>query len=248
MSERDAWLELFPRSEATQAVDALCVTWSRMADRYRPKFNHKTYEHRITRSLVTLLRKWSDELGLMGHWGSEQEVGELDLETGSVEDFQRTDIVYQWNDATQKLELVFELKKLNSNSKSRSLYAKKGIADFVDGQYSRRQPVALMAGILTEPHTACVPPLIKSLTRPAMKAALSLRHTEDGKATYEPSLLFPDHADFDTEHTRPPELGPSHGTIRISHLFLEFGYSPSNKARDRRTTQEQLETHRPRQS
>ncbi|TIU66195.1 MAG: Fis family transcriptional regulator, partial [Mesorhizobium sp.] len=39
-----------------------------------------------------------------------------------------------------------------------------------------------------------------------------------------PSTLFPPTAEFDTEHKRPAELAPSHGTIRVAHVFLEFGY------------------------
>jgi hypothetical protein len=241
VTERDAWLALFPRTAATQAVDALCVSWNRLADRYKPEFNHKTYEHRLTRRLVFLLRSWSDDFGLMGHWGSEQEVGDINPDTGELIDPKRTDIQYQWNDSERKLELVFEFKKLNSQSNSRRNYAKEGICRFVDGQYSKRQPVALMVGILTEPHGDCVPPLVKSLTRPAMKSQLSLRHTVDGKATYAPSTLFPEHAEFDTEHTRPPELGPTHGTIRIAHLFLEFAYPPSVKGPNRKRIQADLD-------
>lgn len=243
MIDRDAWLSLFPRTEAAQAVDALCVAWNRLADRYKPEFNHKTYEHKLTRSLVFLLRNWSDNFGLMGHWGSEQEVGEINPDTAELIDPKRTDIQYQWNDSTRKLELVFEFKKLNSNSGSRHKYAKDGILRFVDGHYSKRQPAALMAGILVEPHASCVPPLVKSLTRPAMKSALALRHTSGGESIYKPSSLFPDHAEFDTEHTRPPTLGPDHGTIRIAHLFLEFGYSPTGDTPDRMTVHDELEKH-----
>jgi len=243
VSDRDAWLALFPHAVAEQSVNALYILWSRLADRYKPQFNHKTHEPRLTRALVFLLRSGSDEFGLMGHWGSEQEVGDIDVKTGVITDPRRTDIQYQWNDPKRKLELVFEFKKLSSTSSSRSKYAKDGISRFVDGHYSKRQPVALMVGILTEPYADCVPPLIRSLTRPAMKSALSLRHSAKGEATYSPSSLFPDHADFDTEHTRPPSLGPAHGTIRIAHLFLQFGYSPPGTMSDGKATQEELETH-----
>jgi hypothetical protein len=236
-------LALFPRTAATQAVDALCVSWNRLADRYKPEFNHKTYEHRLTRRLVFLLRSWSDDFGLMGHWGSEQEVGDINPDTGELIDPKRTDIQYQWNDSKRKLELVFEFKKLNSKPNSRSKYAKDGISRFVDGYYSKRQPVALMVGILTEPRGDCVPALVKSLTRPVMKAVLALRHTADAKAIYEPSSLFPDHAEFDTDHTRPPELGPTHGTIRIAHLFLEFAYPASSQGPNRMKIQADLENH-----
>ena len=236
MSDRDEWLALFPRTAATQAVDALCVAWNRLADRYKSEFNHKTYEHKLTRRLVFLLRSWSDELGLMGHWGSEQEVGDIDPDTGQIINPKRTDIQYQWNDSERKLELVFEFKKLSSKSSSRSKYSRDGISRFVDGHYSKRQPVALMAGILLEPHVDCVPRLIKSLTRPSMKAALSLQQTKHGEATYQPSSLFPDHAEFDTEHMRPAKLGAEYETIRIAHLFLEFGYSPPSGARNKKVT------------
>lgn len=241
MSDHDAWLALFPHAAAEQSVNALCAVWGRLADRRKPKFNHTTYEHRLTRALVLLLRSTSEEFGLMGHWGSEQEVGDIDVKTGAITNPRRTDIQYQWNDPTRKLELVFEFKKLSRTSGSRSKYAKEGVRRFVDGHYSKRQPVALMVGILTESHGACVPPLIRSLTRPAMKSVLSIRHSENGEATYSPSMLFPNHAEFDTEHARPPSLGPEHGTIRIAHLFLEFGYSPSGSRSENKAAREELE-------
>lgn len=36
-------------------------------------------------------------------------------------------------------------------------------------------------------------------------------------------------ADFDTEHDRDPALAARHGTIRVSHFFMEFGYPTSTK-------------------
>lgn len=242
MIDRNAWLALFPLEQATAATDALVAGWNTLAAEYRTEFNHKTHEHRLTRALVTLLRQTSPGRGLMGYWGSEQEVGDIDIKTGRVTNLKRTDIHYHWNGESQRLELVYELKKLGDTSNSRRNYAKEGIARFVDGHYSRSEPIAFMVGILVAERSQCIAALVKALKRPAMMTALNVRRTPEGEITYSPSVLFPDHADFDTEHTRPPDRAPSHGSIRIAHLFVEFGYPLPGRSRQRQDVHNQLDS------
>lgn len=241
MTDRDAWLTLFPVEQATAATDALVKTWNLLAAESKPEFNHKTHEHRLTRALVTLLRQTTDQLGLMGFWGSEQEVADIDVSTGRVSNLKRTDIHYHWNGPSDRLELVYEFKKLRKTSRSRTVYADEGIRRFVDGFYSRGEPVAAMVGILIGTQTDCIDPLIRSLKQAATAKALNLRKTANGHPLYTPSALFPDHARFDTEHTRPPSRAPKHGTIRIAHVFLEFGYPLPTRGNVRRDVQQQLD-------
>jgi hypothetical protein len=106
---------------------------------------------------------------------------------------------------------------------------------FVTGNYSLREPVAVMAGILIGGESQCVPPLMKALQQPDVCGALSMRCTAHGDWLCIPSVIFPAVAVFDTEHTRSPEKAPAHGTIGISHMFLAFGYAaPKAQKRQRR--------------
>ncbi|WP_201266108.1 hypothetical protein [Bradyrhizobium japonicum] len=74
-----------------------------------------------------------------------------------------------------------------------------------------------MVGVLLDPEADVVPPIREALE----DAALS-----GGDPIARPSNMFRA-ADFDTEHERDPSLAPTHGTIRVSHFFLAFGYPTS---------------------
>jgi hypothetical protein len=87
-----------------------------------------------------------------------------------------------------------------------------------------------MVGILIDPMDKVVPSLRETLSDSAIVAALRLRPRPTGVAYDRPSLLFPA-ADFDTEHERDPKLAPSHGTIRVAHLFFSFGYASAPKTK-----------------
>lgn len=80
-----------------------------------------------------------------------------------------------------------------------------------------------MVGVLLDPEPDVVPPLRKAFDDAALATELRLRPASAGGPFERPSILFTD-ADFDTEHERDPDLAPTHGTIRVSHFFLEFGY------------------------
>ncbi|WOH75470.1 hypothetical protein RX330_10330 [Bradyrhizobium sp. NDS-1] len=154
-------------------------------------------------------------------------IGEIDLSTGTLIQERRTDIVYGWNDTTQGMRLVFEFNRMGRQKKHRNHYLlEQGLGRFVTGIYSRRQAVAAMVGVLLDPDADVVPPIREALEDAALATALRLKPTSGGDPIARPSNMFRA-ADFDTEHERDPSLAPTHGTIRVSHFFLAFGYPTS---------------------
>jgi hypothetical protein len=158
-------------------------------------------------------------------WAAEDIIGDIDPATGEMVEERRTDIVYGWNDDVQDMKLVFEFKRLGRQKSHRDHYlGQRGLGRFVTGIYSRRQAVAAMVGVLLDPEPEVIPPIREAFKNSSLASALRLRPTAAGEPMTRPSVIFP-HADFDTEHERDPALAPTHGSIRISHFFLKFGYS-----------------------
>ena len=94
--------------------------------------------------------------------------------------------------------------------------------------YARGEAVAAMVAMLTDPTHDVLTPLCEELSNAARSTTLRLRPSPTGGAFEAPSTMFPA-ADFDTEHDRDAHLAPIHGTIRVAHFFLEFGYSVSSQ-------------------
>lgn len=217
------WITAFPLRPAADAVEAVCESWQILTCKPRPGFNSKMREPRLTRVLKSHVENvTARQRGLLGMWATEGIINTIDPETAEITEERRTDIVYGWNDAAWGIQLVFEFKKLNRHKKTHNQYlGKDGLARFVTGIYSRGQPVAVMVGILLDSFDEVVPTLRTTLGEAATSATLRLCHRPNGKIIDRPSLLF-SAADFDTEHSRPMDLAPEHGTIRVAHLFLSF--------------------------
>lgn len=226
MTEMDAWSSAFPIRPASKAVEALCESWRVLSAVKRPHFHSGIREPRLTRALKAHVeRVTSRDYGLLGMWATEAVQNEVDFHTGKLIEERRTDIVYGWNNEEVGIQLVFEFKKLSRSARSRNLYlGEDGLGRFVTGIYGRGQPVAVMVGILRGPEDQIVPPLRYSLANAKKVASLRLKPAQNGHFYFRPSLLFPE-ADFDTEHDRDAHLVPDHGTIRIAHIFLTFGYT-----------------------
>jgi len=224
------WLAAFPLQSAKEAVDALREAWAQLAERPRADFNPKTNEVALTKRLKIYVENYTArQHGLFGMWSAEDVIGEFDPATNELIEERRTDIVYGWNDDAQGMRLVFEFKRMGRQKKHRDHYLRdQGLGRFVTGIYSRRQAVAAMVGVLLDPEDDVVPPIRKALGDTALSTALRLRPTSTGHPIARPSTLFAT-ADFDTEHERDPALAPTHGTIRVSHFFLAFGYPTSTK-------------------
>lgn len=220
------WLAAFPHAEAQRAVSAMYASWTELASRQRPYFGPTTIEPRLTRVIKQHAeRVTARQFGLLGYWGAECVDNEVDFESGEITDETRTDILYAWNDDKRTLRLVFEFKRVSHQAASRKkYYGIGGMQRFVTGNYSRGQAVAVMAAILISDPTPTVTSLRRSLQQPETTALLRMVAAPDGQWLRTPSELFPVECAFDSEHLRPDGLGPDHGTIRVAHLFLAFGY------------------------
>lgn len=219
------WLDAFPIRPAAEAVDALCDSWNQLTRRPLAGFHPEMREPDLTRVLKAHVESVSARSrGLLGMWAAESVINLIDPVTAVIREERRNDIVYGWNNDTVGLQLVFEFKKMSRSSSDRKHYlGAKGMERFVTGIYSPRQPVAAMVGMLIDPLPDVVPPLKEMLAKAPTVVRLRLRHFSNGAAFAQPSILF-QQADFDTEHHRDATLAPTHGTIRIAHIFLTFGY------------------------
>ena len=217
------WRSAFPLQSAVDASDALLQGWRELAAGPGPGFNRRTHEPALTKKLkIHVENHIAYDRGLLGMWAAENIIGDIDPNSGELLEERRPDIVYGWNDASRKFELVFEFKRLRKGKRDRDQYlGEKGLARFVTGLYSRYQAVAAMVGILLAPETAIVPPIRHALGDPTVAAALHLRNDPSGVPYTDPSTLFPEAA-FVTEHERDPTLAPPHGYIRVAHFFVTF--------------------------
>ncbi|ODS64548.1 MAG: hypothetical protein ABS41_02325 [Arenimonas sp. SCN 70-307] len=239
------WLAAFPHAEAQRAVSAVHASWTTLASRDRPHFGPGVPEPKLTRVLKQHAeRVTARQLGLLGYWGAEGVDNDVDFESGEITDETRTDILYAWNDEARSLRLVFEFKRVGHLAESRKkYYGTNGLMRFVTGRYSHGQAVAVMSAILISDPADGLASLRRSLKQPATAALLRMVANPEGHWLHEPSALFPAECAFDTEHLRPGELGPAHRTIRVAHLFLQFGYPvPTRKGRGRDATLRALES------
>lgn len=243
MSARTAWLAGFPLVQAEGAVEAIQTSWTFLASRPRKGFDYHVREPRLTKMLRQHAKDVTGpELGLTGFWGAEAIEDIVDFEEAEVLKEFRTDIHYNWMSDEQRLELIFEFKKLTRHDSSRKIYlGEEGLLRFITGDYSQGQPVAVMVGILMHPTEPIVDALRRTIKSPATAAALYLCKTPSGELLCDPSILFKDLAAFDTEHLRSKAKAPPHGTIRVAHLFLPFGHEPPVKKTSRKKLIEDLE-------
>lgn len=222
------WLSAFPLQQAQGAVTALIEGWTELAAVHRPHFNASTKEPGLTKRLkIFVENEVARRHGLLGMWSTEDIIGDVDPITGALVEERRTDIVYGWNDASQGIQLVFEFKRLGRQKKHRTHYLEdSGLRRFVTGIYGRRQAVAAMVGVLLDPEDEVVPPIRKALEDSTLAGSLKVRPLATGENYCRPSSMF-SAADFDTDHDRPATASAGMGPIRVSHIFLPFGYPTS---------------------
>jgi hypothetical protein len=218
------WLAAFPHSQAKNAVTAVRTVWGRLAGRRLPNYSPSTHEPSLTRILkVQVERVAAHEFGAIGRWGSEGYEDQVDGDTLTIKKTTRTDIQYSWNDNVRSYRLIFEFKRVDHRDSKRKLYCgDEGLLRFVNGAYSHKDAVAVMVAILTKRRDEAWGGLRARLQQAGtLSSARMLKCPQKGHLR-EPSDLFPGDVEFDTEHLRPPELAPKHGTIRIAHMCLEF--------------------------
>jgi hypothetical protein len=223
-TSRDAWMLAFPTQEAHRAVEYLCEMWNEFAATRPKAFNNR--ENKITEALGNLVDRSSQGRGrLLGFWN--YEVPKADLHADTDDDLKavrriRKDIVYQSN-RTERIVLIFEFKKLQATKSSAKNYrGVDGMRRFIDGNYAKGLPLAIMVGMLIGDKENCIDTLRRSILSVAGKTDLRMVADPGGNLIQEPSLLFPALADFDTEHNRPTDRAPSHGTMRLSHVFVQM--------------------------
>lgn len=237
MAALPEWLAAFPIQPATSAVEVICEAWQELTARRLPYFNERTKEPGLTKRL----KIYADDVvsprrGLLGMWSAEDVIGSVDPQTGALNEERRTDIVYGWNDSGTSLRLVFEFKRMSRQKKDREHYlSANGIERFVNGIYARNQQVAAMVGVLLDPETDVVPPLRNELESGSHAVRLRMKKHPCGSYVECPSSIF-QAATFDTEHDRDPTIHI--GSIRISHLFLSFGF-PTTTAKSKRLPRKQ---------
>lgn len=224
LSAHDQWLEAFPAREAQRAAQFLYEIWEELVTARPKAFTPKLRENKITETLGLYLRKSSvGKARLTGFWNHEVADGDLDedvLDDVKVIKRIRKDIVYESN-AGYRLTLIFEFKKLKATKASCKTYSgEEGMRRFVDGNYASGLPLAVMVGMLIGDRADCIDMLRRSILSVAGKTDLRLVPDTHGSLIIEPSRLFPDLATFDTEHNRPLDRAPSHGTMLLSHMFL----------------------------
>jgi hypothetical protein len=233
--DRTGWQAAFLAGHAPSAVEALQRGWQDLLAR-GTSLSPTMKEPALTELLCLYLQSQSERDKLTGLWGYENLQGDVTFGPkgeAKVTKRKRTDIRYFSNLESPALNLIFEFKKLSHGKSTRDKYAgEEGMLRFVTGEYSKRQPLALMVGILTMHPDDCIPPLTRFLNSADAKSLL-LMETVAGKQTRAPSSFFA-HAHFDTEHVRPADRAPAHGTIVISHLFVDFPDLPRAVAKQSR--------------
>ena len=227
MRERTVWHKAFRASHGPQAVEALNTAWHELVAQAPTNFHSGRKEPELTETLCFYLEQTRAAHRLPGQWMNETPQGQILIENkqATVKNRKRTDIRYFTERYFPTTNLVFEFKKLDHRKPQRDNYVgEEGMLRFITGEYSRGHPVAVMVGILIEHDDDTVPPLLKQLEEAAVRSRLHM-----GKSPIcRPSGLFAC-ARFDTEHVRPKDRAPAHGTIVISHLFLGFPDLPRAK-------------------
>lgn len=228
MTGRTAWQKAFRTGHGPRAVEVLAATWHAMVARVPDSFHPRRKEPELTEMLCFHLEEIRAQHRLPGRWSNELPQGRLHEEQtrAEVRDRKRTDINYFTERDDPATNLTFEFKKLDEHSTSREKYVKDGMVRFISGEYSKGEPAALMVGILTMHSDDVVPPLLRRLNDADSRVLLGMGKLPIAR----PSNLF-ECAHCDTEHLRPAEKAPPHGTIVISHVFLGFPDLPRAKAR-----------------
>jgi len=236
LTSRDKWLDAFPVDEAQRAAKFVLETWNELSTKAPKTFNSSQRENHITERFGMHMPKVSlAKARLLGWWSYEEPSGETMIIDGELkaQGRIRKDIVYKSNATSSKkavrIELIFEFKKLEDTSNSCKIYrGKEGMRRFVDGDYAKGLPLALMVGMVIGDQNACMQGLRRSLLSTASKSDLRMVGDAVGALLRDPSRVFPGVAYFDTEHNRPPASAPSHGTLLLSHMFVPLPAPPTS--------------------
>lgn len=228
-SARNAWRQAFPKTmdEATRAVSFLAKTWQDVVLAKPKRFHPSERENKHTELFAKYLQINSTaNARLTGFWVPEQPdviLQNADSDEPQVVARIRKDISYLSNQHEPRLMLIFEFKKLKNSKSSWNTYCgPEGMGRFVYGNYAAGLPNAVMVGMVIGEAESCVHGLKLSLQSRARREDLRMLTQGDERVILEPSIIFPNIVSFDTEHQRPPDKAPPHGSIMLSHLFLQM--------------------------
>lgn len=204
--------------EETRAATAFMVeVWNQAASAYPADFKYSAREPDLTAMLTYYLQQREGESRLLGFWNTEAQMPKR-RGAGRLSRT-RKDLSYQANCAGDRLDLTFEFKKLTASNLA-AYRGDDGMKRFVDGEYAIGKPLAFMVGITKPDDTAPISKLRRSLMNKATQRVLRMVHDASGHYLVEPSESVPMYCLFDTEHNRPREKAPEHGTITLGHIFL----------------------------
>lgn len=227
LTNRDAWSAAFPMDEATRAVEFLVKTWQEVVPAKREFFNATQRENVHTEKFWFYLQSLSLSKGrLTGQWSYEHPEVFMEDATALTPVLNkriRKDITYFSNRNDDQLLLIFEFKKLRATKDSwKTYHGTEGMRRFVDGHYAIGRPLAFMVGMIIGDRLECIAGLRRSILSPGTLSDLRMISRSGGQYIFDPSLHFPQTAEFDTEHNRPASKAAKHGTILLSHLFLDM--------------------------
>lgn len=92
---------------------------------------------------------------------------------------------------------------------------------FVNGKYSRDQPLALMVGLISNDPETCITKLKSAIVKKKTAEELKLTEVEPGKWIEDPTKELPPYVRFDSRHSRAHLDGRP--DIMLCHLFLLYG-------------------------
>lgn len=219
---RDPWGALFPVNEAQRATQFLFDTWHAVTQKSPDKFASKFKEAKLTEQFWWYLDQLRVTDGkLTGEWSYEKARFEYNETTGEKIKRIRQDIEYFSNAGGTRLSLTYEFKKMRANGDSwRTYQGNDGMRRFVDGYYAKQQPVAAMVAMTLDDIKRCISGLRKSLLTDGIRDSLQMLPDVDGRYLRDPSVVFEKVAQFDTEHKRPIDQAPPHGSTTLAHIFL----------------------------
>lgn len=214
---RYSWDELIPVEETYAAAEFLVSTWYLISRADPDNFTFRKHEPKLTELLAMNLKRLIANSGLTGFWQNEDQEPYPD-EQNQIRRI-KNDIKYLSNASSIRIELTFEFKKLTQSSLS-TYRSDKGMRRFVDGNYAKKMPLAVMVGIIKDDPTVIADKLYKSLSIPAIRSELQMVHDSKGNYIRRPSDVLRDIAEFDTEHRRPSDKAPKNGTTTIAHILV----------------------------
>ena len=219
MRRRYTWGELIPVDETRTASEFLVNTWLLISKSDPDKYAFKHYEPKLTELLHLNLNLFKADSGLTGYWVNENNEPYED-ENGQIRRT-RNDIQYLSNVTSPGIEFTFEFKKLKKSSAS--IYKYRGVDGmyrFVKGNYSKKQPLAAMVGIIKDDPKIISEELYRSLSMPAIRSELQMVYDGAGNYIRRPSDVLKGIAVFDTEHNRPADKAPKNGTTTLAHILI----------------------------